>query len=206
MTFTDSTSTSTSPSTDRRDDLVVLVGNPRPRSRTRTAAEAVARRLADRAGLRGTPRTIDLADLAGQLLLAEAPDVDAALRTVAAAPFAVVATPVYKASYTGLLKAFLDRYGPRGLAGVTAVPLVVSASPDHSRAGDDHLRPLLVELGARVPDSSLALLETQLPDVDVVADAWLDAWSDAWPPGAAWPDASLPEVPLPVAGVPEAVR
>ncbi|MEN5073371.1 NAD(P)H-dependent oxidoreductase [Isoptericola cucumis] len=186
MTLTDSTPRTTDPA--RGDDLVVLVGNPRPRSRTRGAAEAVARRLAARAGvtgIAGAPRTLDLADLAPRLLVADAPDVDEALQVLASSRFAVVATPVYKASYTGLLKAFLDRYGPRGLEGVRAVPLVVSASPEHSRAGDDHLRPLLVELGAQVPPTSLALLESDLPDVDALADAWLSAWLPArWAAGA----------------------
>jgi FMN reductase len=86
----------------------------------------------------------------------------------------VIATPVYKASYTGLLKSFLDLYGAGGLAGVVAVPLVVSASPAHSFAGEVHLRPLLVELGAVVPTPSLALVEAQLPDVEPAIDAWLD--------------------------------
>jgi FMN reductase len=158
-------------------EVVVLVGNPRPRSRTRAAAEAVGRSIVAHRGLHGG-RTIDLADLAPELLLPDAPAVEEALRTVASARFVVVATPVYKASYTGLLKAFLDRYGHRGLAGVSVVPLVVSASPAHGRAGDDHLVPLLVELGAEVPDSALALLEDDLPEVDVLADRWVSGWLD----------------------------
>ncbi|MFD6175649.1 MULTISPECIES: NADPH-dependent FMN reductase [unclassified Isoptericola] len=158
-----------------RNDVVVLVGNPRPGSRTRTAAERVGRAVAAHQGL-DDPTTVELADLAPDLLVADRPRVDEALRLVAAARYVVVATPVYKASYTGLLKAFLDRYGPRGLDGVAAVPLVVSASPDHAAAGDDHLRPLLVELGATVPPSSLALLESELPDVGDRADAWVAAW------------------------------
>jgi len=32
-----------------------------------------------------------------------------------------------KASYTGMLKAFFDRYGNNGLAGVTAVPVMTGA-------------------------------------------------------------------------------
>ncbi|MFC8596917.1 NAD(P)H-dependent oxidoreductase [Isoptericola sp. NPDC057191] len=155
--------------------VVALVGNPRPGSRTRAAAERVARAVAAHQGL-GDPASLDLADLAPDLLVADRPRVDDALRAVAAARYVVVATPVYKASYTGLLKAFVDRYGHRGLDGVTALPLVVSASPDHASAGDDHLRPLLVELGATVPASSLALLESELPDVGDRVDAWVAGW------------------------------
>lgn len=158
--------------------IVALVGNPRPASRTRSAAETVADRVAARLGLTDRRLTIDLADLAPELFATPRSGVDAALRVVAQARLLVVATPVYKASYTGLLKSFLDLYGPRGLDGVPVVPLVVSASPGHSHAGDSHLVPLLAELGAAVPAGALALLESELGDVARIADAWFDG---AWP-------------------------
>lgn len=158
------------------DEIVVVVGNPRPGSRTRQAAETAAHRLAEHHGLSGAVHTIELADLAPELLLADRPRVAAALQRLRGARYAVVATPVYKASYTGLLKAFLDQYGAQGLAGVVAVPLVVSASPEHASAGDDHLRPLLVELGAEVPATSLALVEAELPDPVPVIDGWIEQW------------------------------
>jgi FMN-dependent oxidoreductase (nitrilotriacetate monooxygenase family) len=165
------------------DAVVVVVGNPRRGSRTRAAAELAARRVAEHHGLSGAVRTIELADLAPELLT-DGPGVTEALRTLASARFAVVATPVYKASYTGLLKAFLDSYGPLGLDGVATVPLVVSASPEHARAGDDHLRPLLVELGATVPQTSLALLESDLPDVQAQVDEWIVRWPAVTSAGA----------------------
>jgi FMN reductase len=153
-------------------ETLVLVGNPRPLSRTRTAAEQAAGWLASRLEADGPTSTIDLADIASELFASERPAASAALERVARASLLVVATPVYKASYTGLLKAFLDLYGPAGLAGVRAVPLVVSAAPAHAAAGDDHLRPLLVELGAQVPARSVALLESQLTEVPGVLDDW----------------------------------
>jgi len=157
--------------------VVTLVGNPRPSSRTRTAAETAAAVVASRLGLSDPGVTIELADLAPQVLAAHRPDVDAALALAASARLLVVATPVYKASYTGLLKAFLDGYGPRGLEGVPVVPLVVSASPAHAHAGDAHLVPLLVELGAVVPAGALALLESELGHVEAATDRWFDtAW------------------------------
>ncbi|MDM7854829.1 NADPH-dependent FMN reductase [Cellulomonas alba] len=155
--------------------VVTLVGNPRPASRTRAAAEAAAGIVARRLGLPGPGVTIELADLAPQVFAAERPDVDAALALAAGARLLVVATPVYKASYTGLLKAFLDGYGPRGLDGIPVVPLVVSASPVHAHAGDAHLLPLLAELGAVVPASALALLESELGHVEAATDRWFDA-------------------------------
>ena len=65
------------------------------------------------------PRLFDWADPALTRLTAP----------VAAADIAIFASPTYKAAYTGLLKAFLDRYGSNGLAGVTAVPVMTCGGP-----------------------------------------------------------------------------
>lgn len=158
--------------------VVALSGNPRPGSRTLGVAETLGRRVADLLGAADVV-TVDLADLAGELFAAERPAVDRAREQLAGAAVAVVATPVYKASYTGLLKSFLDTYGPDGLAGVVAVPLVVSGNPAHALAGEVHLRPVLVELGAVVPTRSFTVTEAQLADPAPAVEAWLDRWADA---------------------------
>jgi FMN reductase len=146
--------------------VVALVGNPRVGSRTLTAAAHVAGRL----GVGVT--SIDLATIGHQLFTADRSLLDPALSAVANARLLVVATPVYKASYTGLLKSFLDLYGPDGLAGVVAVPLVVSGNSAHALVGEVHLRPLLVELGATVPTRSLTVTEAELADLDAAFDRW----------------------------------
>ena len=63
----------------------------------------------------------------------------------------VVASPTYKATYTGLLKLFLDQIGADDLAGVVTVPVMVGAGAGHALAVETHLRPVLVELGAAMP-------------------------------------------------------
>jgi len=156
--------------------VVVVSGNPREASRTLAAAEAAGRRAAELLGT-GDVTTIELAAFAGEILTAAHPAADAAKDQLARATVAVVATPVYKASYTGLLKAFLDLYGPDGLAGVVVVPLVVSGNPAHALAGEAHLRPVLVELGAVVPTRTLALTEAQLPDLGEALDPWFARWA-----------------------------
>ncbi|MFC8796512.1 NADPH-dependent FMN reductase [Promicromonospora sp. NPDC057138] len=155
--------------------VVVVSGNPRPGSRTLGVAQAVGGRLADELGLR-LADPVDLALLAPEVLTGSAA-VAAARDRVVAARLVVVATPVYKASYTGLLKAFLDGYGPDALADVVAVPVVVSASPAHALAGEVHLRPVLVELGAVVPARTFAVTESQLADVGQVLDDWTGRWA-----------------------------
>ena len=87
------------------------------------------------------------------------PSVAALVEEVGAADLVVVASPTYKATYTGLLKLFLDRFaGGVGLRGV-AVPLMLGAAPHHALAPELHLRPLLVELGACVPTPALYVLD-----------------------------------------------
>ncbi|RKN04649.1 NADPH-dependent oxidoreductase [Streptomyces radicis] len=153
--------------------MVALSGNPRPGSRTSALAEEVADALAREALPGAAVTTVDLAEFAPEILAPEHPAADAALATLAAARIAVVATPVYKASYTGLLKAFLDLYPANGLLGVVAVPLVVSGGPAHALAGEVHLRPLLVELGATVPTRSLVVTEATLAEPAPVVADWL---------------------------------
>ncbi|GIJ00080.1 FMN reductase [Sediminihabitans luteus] len=153
--------------------VVVLVGNPRAGSRTLAVARLVAERSASRLGIDGAVETIDLATLGGRVLTG-GEGVDDALRTLGEATLTVVATPVYKGSYTGLLKAFLDRLPAGGLAGVAAVPVVVSAAPHHAAAGERHLAPLLAELGATLPARPLSVLESEIPHADQVVRRWLD--------------------------------
>src|SRR4051794_17035300 len=139
--------------------FVVVVGNPRRGSRTRSAAELLAQRLADAfQPLRTSMHVIDLADLGGAVIDG-GHNVEEALETVRQAAVLIIATPVYKASFTGLLKAFLDRIGGGELAGIVAVPLTVAGAPIHHLVADVHLRPVLVELGASTPTSAFTVTE-----------------------------------------------
>lgn len=152
----------------------VVVGNPKSRSRTRSAAEAVAERAALAAGLEAAERfTFDLADLAHGLFDWSTPSVKQAVEAVAAADLLIVASPTYKATYTGLLKSFLDWFSTTGLAGVTVVPMMVGAGPAHALAVEVHLRPVLIEIGATLPTRGIYILEEQLDDIGSVVDGWL---------------------------------
>lgn len=151
---------------------VVVVGNPRPRSRTHAAAVAVAQ------GVTGEEPDVvlDLADLGAALLDWSSTEVASALEQVVAADLLVVASPTYKATYTGLLKLFLDRVPTGGLTGV-AVPVMLGGDHRHSLAVELHLKPLLAELGASTPTTGLFLLEAE-GAAGSVAQAWLERWRD----------------------------
>ena len=154
--------------------IVTIVGNPRPASRTHLVARTLAGEIA-RARGGGKLADVDLATLAPLLLTADNGSVTAALDLVLSAEVLVVASPTYKATYTGLLKAFLDRIGGGALAGTPAVPIMLGAAPVHALAVDVHLTPLLLELGASIPRRGLFVLESALDGFAAAASAWADA-------------------------------
>jgi FMN reductase len=154
--------------------ITVLVGNPSPKSRTLGLAEAVADAIAPIVG--ETSRTvIDLAEVTGSLFDWQNAEVAALNATVAASDIVIVATPTYKASYTGLLKAFLDRYDTNGLSKIVAIPVMTGGSPTHALAPDFTLRPLLVELGASTPTRSLYFMTSQMDQQAEIVQAWVEA-------------------------------
>jgi FMN reductase len=149
--------------------VTVLVGNPKPRSRTYEAAHIVAERLTG-----GQPDlSIDLTDLGPALLDWSDATVAGLVTAVQASDLVVVASPTYKATYTGLLKLFLDRISGGALAGVTAVPVMLGGHWKHGLAAELLLKPVLVELGATCPTRGLYLLETEYASGEAL-EQWLE--------------------------------
>ena len=150
------------------------MGNPRAGSKTLAATRALVDTLAEAVSGTALP-VVDLADFGGRVLDYSDSGVAALRAELATVNLLVVATPVYKGSYTGLLKAFLDGYGPGALASVYTVPFTIAASPQHALAGPTHLQPLLDELGAISPLGGLFL-----PDGVVAEPAERDTRIAAW--------------------------
>ena len=71
------------------------------------------------------------------------------VQAVEAAHGVIVATPIYKAAYSGLLKAFLDVLPQFALAGKAVLPVATGGSIAHVLALDYALRPVLQSMGAR---------------------------------------------------------
>ena len=154
--------------------IAIVTGNPKPQSRTHGVAVAVADAI-EAAVAPGAERLdIDLTEYAPRLFDWADEELTKLTADVAASSVAVVASPTYKASYTGLLKAFLDRYGSNGLAGMVAVPVMTGGWPGHLLAVEVHLRPVLVELGAIVPARGLYVTEPELADLGTAVAKWAD--------------------------------
>src|SRR5258708_9760481 len=100
--------------------IAVVTGNPKPASRTHGVALAVADAVAAALNDPADRVVIDLADHAPRLFDWSDPQLTRLNSEAAAADIPIFASPTYKASYTGLLTAFLDPYGSNCLARVTA--------------------------------------------------------------------------------------
>ena len=129
--------------------VLLVAGSPSAPSRSSALLEAVGTRLA----LRGVRvERLAVRDLPAQALLAadaSHPALQRAADQLAAARAVVVATPVYKAAYSGALKAFLDLLPQSALQGKAVLPLASGGSPHHMLALDYALRPVLQSLAAR---------------------------------------------------------
>ena len=149
--------------------IAVVAGNPKPRSRTLAAGILLAEALT------GSPPdlVLDVVDLGPGLLTWGDPGVAEAVAAVAKSDVVVVASPTFKATYTGLLKVFLDQIPTDGLAGVYALPLMLGAGPGHVLAPELLLKPVLVELGAITPARGLYLIDktfAEAPQLTAYAD------------------------------------
>jgi FMN reductase len=125
-------------------NIVAIVGSPTPHSRTRSLVAETQERIARETS--AATRLIDIAELVPSLMVrsrAEAPPVlDEALRVVEQADLLLVGSPVYKGSYTGLFKHFVDLLDYRSLAGVPVALLAIGGSDRHALMIDYQLRPL----------------------------------------------------------------
>lgn len=94
--------------------------------------------------------TIDVANLpADDLIHANfnSEHVKSALALVEAADAVIVASPVYKGAYSGVLKTFLDLIPQKGLEGKLLLPLFIGGTIAHLLSIDYALKPVLSALG-----------------------------------------------------------
>ena len=96
-------------------------------------------------------RSLDARELPPAALLSadtKHPAIAAAVDLFDRADGVVVATPVYKASYSGLLKTLLDLLPQRALADKVVLPLATGGTLAHVLVLDYALRPVLSALGS----------------------------------------------------------
>ena len=129
--------------------VLLIAGSPSHTSRSAALLESVGKRLAKH---QVEVTQLQIRDLDAQALIHADfahPSIVRAVQQVADAKVVVIATPVYKAAYSGVLKVFLDLLPQTGLKGKTVLPLATGGSPHHMLALDYALRPVLQALAAK---------------------------------------------------------
>lgn len=142
--------------------VVTISGSPAAGSRTQQLSQHIATRL--RAWDLDVS-SIDVRELPPDDLIyarSESPAMSSALELVERAHGVVIVTPVYKASFTGVLKTFLDLLPQYGLRGKVVLPLTVGGTNAHVLALDYALRPVLLSLGAQHVVAGLFMLDKLL--------------------------------------------
>lgn len=152
--------------------VLAISGSPSRSSKTAVVVDAALRKL----------RAFDIEthhvmvrDLDATALLSgnvDHPKLAAFITKLSEAHGVIIATPIYKASFSGLLKAALDILPQYAFAGKVVLPLGTGGSLAHVLALDYSLRPVIQSMGARhivqshfVVDADLLKMGS-LPDVD----------------------------------------
>ena len=148
---------------------VGISGSPSSGSKSRALVAYALERLADRGA---ETALIDLATLPAEALLGRRAEarVTAALEAVAGARVVVAGTPIYRATYSGLLKVLFDLLPQDGLAGKIGIAIATGHGPAHSLAIDHGLRPLFASLGATVVPSGVYGSSEQFADGQVAPE------------------------------------
>jgi FMN reductase len=89
----------------------------------------------------------------------------------------IIATPIYKAAYTGLLKSFLDLLPQKALTNKIILPIATGGTIAHLLSIEYALKPVLGELGARHILSTVYAVDKQIqiqPDGSINLDPEID--------------------------------
>jgi FMN reductase len=127
--------------------LVAVHAGESASSRTRALAVAALE-------LGGGGELVELSQLSADGLLGRSadPQVEAAVAAASNASILVLASPVYRATVSGALKAFLDRFATGALAGTAVILAATAATPAHYLSLDTNGRALVASLeGWTVP-------------------------------------------------------
>jgi len=143
-------------------NIVFLSGSPSDRSRSALLLD-YARQWLAKAGIQET--LIKVSDLDAQALVSadfKHPDILQVIKQVQHADGLVIASPVYKGAYSGVLKTLLDLFPERALENKVVLPLMTAGSHAHLLALDYALKPLLGAMKAEEIINGIYAVDTQI--------------------------------------------
>lgn len=155
--------------------IVIVSGSPTERSRLFALTDYATKQLEEEGH---TVEHIKVASLSSDALIRadfNHPDIIAASQLVANADGVIIASPVYKATYTGVLKTFLDLLPQKGLVGKKVLPLFIGGTIAHLLAIDYGVKPLLNALGATTIHTGVFAIDEWVSKEDYRIDEQLSA-------------------------------
>ena len=129
--------------------IVIISGSPNATSRLNGMIDYVRNQL-EYKGF--SSKTITVVSLPAEDLIHSrfgSADIVSANKLVEEADGVIIASPVYKASYTGVLKTYLDLLPQKGLLGKVVAPLFIGGTLAHLLSIDYSLKPVLASMGAK---------------------------------------------------------
>lgn len=156
-----------------------FAGSSNDTSRTRLLVAEAARRAVARFG--GSAHVFDIADLGDNFGAGAAPGrgdaLDRHMHAFLAADAIIVASPVYKGSYTGLFKHFIDLIDPAALLEKPVLLAATGGGHRHALMIEHQLRPLFAFFEARVLATGVYAAAADFAD-DQLVDAQTSARLD----------------------------
>jgi FMN reductase len=116
-------------------------------------------------GGENTPEMIKVRDLPAEDLIQtrfESEEIIEANKKVENSNIIVILTPVYKASFSGVLKTYLDLLPQNSLEGKTIIPIAIGGTLGHLLMIDYALKPVLAALGATHILKGVYILDSQI--------------------------------------------
>ena len=150
--------------------VVAVSGSLQRPSRTLSVVEALLDELAEQAPI--DTRLIELGNigprLAGALYPSQLPDdIKADIAAIESADFLVVASPVYRASFTGLFKHLFDFVDQHALIDVPVLLAATGGSDRHALVIEHQLRPLFSFFQAHTLPIGVYANEAEIRDYEV---------------------------------------
>ncbi|MBB6731096.1 NADPH-dependent FMN reductase [Cohnella zeiphila] len=146
--------------------IVALMGSPMEKSRLNYVLDRVLAVVRE-AGVDITVLTVR--DLPAEDLLHvrfDSEAIQAANRIVEEADGVIVATPVFKASFPGVLKAYLDMLPQKGLSKKVVLPIAIGGTIAHLLSIDFAMKPVLSTMAPRNILAGVFVLDTQVERKD----------------------------------------
>jgi FMN reductase len=142
--------------------MTIISGSPSEHTRLNGVLHGVINHLN---GVGITPEIINIRNLPAEDLIQarfDSEEIKKQNKKVEQSNLVVILTPVYKASFSGVLKTYLDLLPQNGLEGKTILPIAVGGTFGHLLMLDYALKPVLTALGATHILKGVFILDNQI--------------------------------------------